>query len=433
MALGGGRFITMNKALPGTYINVITNSTENFGIESGIVAFPFCMSWGKDAAITEITADEFMSKCFEKLGYDATAPEVLPIKEIFTGGATKVLIYNLNSGAKASNTYATAKYKGVRGNDITIRISNNVDDVTKYDVVTIVDSIDRETQIVETAADLVDNEWVVFDKEATLAVTAGSPLTGGTNGSITGTQHTAALAALEQQYFNVLICDSTDATTVALYVAYVKRLRDNMGKDFQLVAYRTEADYEGVINVQTAVSDTGILPSALVYWVAGKSAACAFGKSNTNAKYNGKYSPVCTETQMQLEDAIKAGKFIFHLVGSDVRVLMDINSLVTFTEDKNSIMAKNEVVRVTDYLNNAIANLFNMKYIGNVINNETGRAHLRQDIAAIQDELVNAGAIEYDGAELTVGLGPDKGDVVINDIITVNAAMVRLYMTINVK
>ena len=34
------------------------------------------------------------------------------------------------------------------------------------------------------------------------------------------------------------------------------------------------------------------------------------------------------------------------------------------------------------------------------------------------------------GSDLIVAQGKDKGDVVITDTITVNAAMVRLYMTI---
>lgn len=433
MALGGGKFTTMNKILPGTYFNVITMTSENYGIESGVVAFPYCLSWGKKGAVTEITSEDFATKCFEKLGYDVSAASMLPFREIFKGGATKVLIYNLNNGVKASNTFATAKYEGVRGNDIKIKISNDIDDITKLDVVTIVDNIDRETQIVANASELVDNEWVVFDKTVTLETTAGTPLSGGTNGTVTGSQHLAAQMALEQKFFNVLICDSSDPTTVALYNAYVKRLRDAMGKDFQLVLYNNAADYEGVINVVTAAGDTGVSSPALVYWVGGKSASRSLGKSNTNARYDGELTPVCTETQTQLEAAIEAGKFIFHTVGDDFRVLMDINSLVTFTEEKNSIMAKNEVIRVTDYMNNSIANLFNSKYIGNVINSDTGRAHLRQDIAAILDELANIGAISYEGSDLTVGLGPDKGDVVIEALITINAAMVRLYMTARVQ
>lgn len=433
MALGGGKFTVMNKVLPGTYINVLTTPNERSGLESGIVALPFCLNWGADAAVIEITAADWKKRCWEILGYKNDADALKPIREIFTGGATKVLVYNLNCGAKASNTYATAKFKGTRGNDIKIKIADNVDDNTKYDVTTIVDNVDVDVQTVASAAGLVDNDWVVFDTTATLSVVTATALSGGTNGTITGTQHTAALAALEQKYFNVLVCDSTDATTKALYSNYTERMRDAMGKCFQMIAYSLAADYEGVTNVGTTVSDTGAAASSMVYWVAGKSASCSMGKAITNDEYDGEYEPVCTETQAALEAAIESGVFMFHLVGEETRVLMDINSLVTFTKEKSKLMAKNEIIRTTDYLCNSIADLFNTRYIGKVINSDNGRAHLKQDIASIQDELVQLGVIEYENADLTVALGPDKGDVVITDTITVNAAMVRLYMTIAIN
>lgn len=430
MALGGGRFFTMNKILPGSYINIVTKTNRDYGIETGIVAFPYCLNWGPDKAIINLTIDDWIGKSFEKLGYENDRDELQPLREVFTGGALRVLLYNLNNGAKAACEFATAKYKGTRGNDIKVKIQANVDDEDMFDVTTIVDNIDRDVQTVEEAADLVDNDWVVFDKEATLTISAGTALTGGTNGTITGNDHNGALNALEQEYYNNLICDATDPTTVNLYVNYVKRLRESMGKDFQLVVNNTAADYEGVINVCTSVEETG---GSLVYWVAGKSCSRDFGKSNTNQEYNGEYTPICNLTQSQLEQAAEEGKFVFHNVGDTVRVLLDYNSLVTFTDDKNENMRMNEIIRVTDYLNNAIANIFNLKYIGNVINNDAGRAHLRQDIASIQDELVQKGAIEYDGENLTAELGPKKGDVVVQDLITVNAAMVRLYMTITVQ
>lgn len=433
MALGGGKFTAMNKVLPGTYINFITQMKENYGIDLGIVALPLVLNWGKKADTITMSIDDWIGKCFEKLGYENDAPELLPLKEAFVGGATKILIYNLNNGVKAANEFATAKYEGIRGNDIKIKIATNVDDTSKFNVVTIVDNIDRDIQTVETSAELKGNDWVDWLAGTTLVETAATPLTGGTNGTITGTQHNNALIALEQQYFNVLVCDSTDTTTTNLYVNYTKRLRDAMGKDFQLVCYQRAADYEGVINVCTAVSDEGANVASLVYWIAGRSASRALGKSNTNTEYTGAFTPVCNETQSQLETAIEQGKFIMHRVGETIRVLMDINSLVTFTSEKSSIMAKNEVIRVTDYLNNSIANLFGNKYIGNVTNNADGRAHLKEDIMAIQDDLVMKGAIEYDSKEMTVTEGPDKGDVVIDDPIVVNAAMVRLYMTVHVN
>ena len=433
MALGGGKFTSMTKKLPGTYINVTSEAAYSGGLDSGIVALPFCLSWGPDAAVIEITAADWIAKCWQILGYGPDADELKPIREIFTGGASKVILYNMNCGAKASGSYATAKHKGTRGNSIKIKVAANVDDSTKWDVTTIVDNIDQDVQTVASAAALVSNAWVDFDTTATLATQAATALSGGSDGTVTGTQHSAALAALEQKYFNVLICDSADAATANLYTAYAKRMRDDMGIDFQLVAYNKAADYEGVINVGSTVSDAGAPNAALVYWVAGKCASCGFGKSLTNTAYDGEYTPVCNETQAQLEAAIDAGKFMFHMVGSDYRILMDINSLVTFTQEKSSLMAKNEVVRITDYLNNEIAALFNSRYIGRIINSETGRGHLKQDIASIQDRLVQAGAIEYTNDDLQVTVGPDKGDVVIQDLITVNAAMVRLYMTIAIN
>ena len=429
MALGGGKFTSMTKKLPGAYINVTAEAVYNSALENGIVALPFCLNWGPDAACIELTASEWAARCWDILGYGPDSSELLPIREIFTAGASKVILYNLNCGAKASGTYATAKYKGTRGNSIKIKIAANVDDNTKYDVTTIVDNMDQDVQTVAAASALKSNAWVDFNTTATLATQAATALSGGAN----GTQHTAALAALEQKYFNVLICDSTDSSTVNLYTAYTVRMRDSLGKDYQLVVYNKAADYEGTINVATAVSDTGAANSAMVYWVGGKCAACPLGRSLTNVRYDGEYTPVCTETQAQLEAALDAGKFVFHQVGDDIRILMDINSLVTFTEEKSEMMAKNEIVRVTDYLNNEIAALFDTRYIGNVINSEIGRGHLKQDIESIQDRLVQAGVIDYNTADVTVALGPDKGDVVITDLITVNAAMVRLYMTIAIN
>lgn len=428
MALGGGKFTVMNKVLPGTYINVTSEAAAGLGLQNGIVAIPFCLNWKADAAIIELTAEDWQTDCWNKLGYNPLDNALKQIREIFTAGASKVLIYNLNCGAKAANSYAEALYKGTRGNDIKIKITVNVDDATKFDVSTLVDNTVYDTQTVAAAAGLEDNDWVAFDKTATLVATASSALTGGTNGTVTGTEHSAALAALEQKYFNVLICDAVTAATQNLYIAYTKRMRDDLGKEFQCVVYSNAADYEGVINVVTTVSDGAA--SALVYWVGGKCAACGLGKALTNTRYDGEYTPVCTETQTQLEDAIKAGKFIFHMVGDEVRILLDINSLVTYTDEKSALHSKNEIIRATDWLSNEIANLFNTRYIGKVLNNENGRAHLRQDIAMIQDQLVQIGAIEYDGADLTVAQGSDKGDVIIRDNIVINAVMIRLYMTI---
>lgn len=68
---------------------------------------------------------------------------MLPLREIFTH-ATTVYCYRLGTGAvKPTTPMATAKYGGVRGNDITIVVAANVDDEELWDVTTYVDGRGR--------------------------------------------------------------------------------------------------------------------------------------------------------------------------------------------------------------------------------------------------------------------------------------------------
>lgn len=88
-------------------------------------------------------------------------------------------------------------------------------------------------------------------KETELAVTAGTPLIGGTNGTVDGTAHQAYLDKIESYTYNTMGVVVTDDITKKLYVAFNKRLRDELGIKFQLVIYNLSADYMGVINIKT--------------------------------------------------------------------------------------------------------------------------------------------------------------------------------------
>ena len=58
---------------------------------------------------------------------------MLGLSDLFMGAKT-LYAYRLNGGGeKAANTYATAKYCGVRGNDLTIVIQKNADNAENYD------------------------------------------------------------------------------------------------------------------------------------------------------------------------------------------------------------------------------------------------------------------------------------------------------------
>ena len=234
--------------------------------------------------------------------------------------------------------------------------------------------------------------------------------------------------------FNALGCLSTTDAIKGLYVNFCKRLRDEMGKKFQVVVYNKAADYEGVVNVKNAVTDTGAAGSELVYWVTGVIAGTAVNASALNKKYDGEFAVNVAYTQSQLETAIRSGEFTLHQVGDDVRVLSDINSLVTTSDTKGDIFKDNQTIRVIDQIANDIAVLFNTKYLGVVPNDNAGRISLWADIVQHHQNLQTIRAIEnFTDADVAVAQGETKKAVVVTDAVTVVNAMEKLYMTVTIQ
>lgn len=419
MALGGGTFTSQNKVLPGSYINIKTAGGSVITIgERGTVALPIALSWGKTGVYT-VTAVEFQQNSIGVFGYSYTADEMQELREVFMH-AQKVLVYNLNEGGKAATcTHATAKYAGSRGNALKVVIQKNVDNSDKFDVTLLFDGTKVFQQTVATAAELSDNAFVTWSQTA-LAVTAGMAFTGGTDGTASTGTHQNALNALESYKFDILVC--TDTAQNALYAAYTERLRDQRGIKFQMVGVDVEADYKGIV---TLVSEQ----ANALYWVAGALAGCAVNKSCTNKIYDGELTIATPHTQLELENCILTGKFVFHKVDDEVRVLMDINTHVTFTEENGKLFSKNQVIRATDNRHNDIKRIFNNKYLGNIQNDDDGRASFWGDVVKLTNEYVAMRAFgTYDSKALTVTLGNDIDSVVVKDYVTPIGTMEKLYM-----
>ena len=435
MALGGGTFPTQNKIIPGTYINFVSLAAASASLaDRGIAAIGISADWGDDSSIIEITNSDFQKNSQKLFGYSYDNEKLKGLRDVFKG-ARLVYAYRLNgSGDKATNTFATALYAGIRGNDIKIKIAKNVDDNTKWDVTTLLDNVAVDVQTVAAASNLVANDYVTFKTDATLAATVGTALAGGTNSTVTGTAHQAFLDKIERYSFNVLGCTSTTDAIKTLYINFTERLRDEMGVKFQLVLYNKAADYEGVINVKNAVTDTGAEGSELVYWVTGHEASKPINESALNDIYDGEYTINVNYTQAQLEAAINAGEFTLHQVGDDIRVLMDINSLTTVTSVKGNIFKDNQTIRVIDQIANDIAVLFNTKYLGVVPNDDEGRTSLWGDIVQHHQELQTIRAIEeFSDEDIVIEQGATKKAVVVSDAITVIGTMEKLYMTVTIQ
>ncbi|HBF6413485.1 TPA: phage tail sheath family protein [Clostridioides difficile] len=436
MALGGGTFVTQNKVLPGSYINFVsaTRATSSLS-DRGIVAMPLELDWGIDEEVFQVTSDDFEKYSTKYFGYDYTHEKLKGLRDLFKN-IRLGYFYKLNKGVKASCSIATARCSGIRGNDLKVIVTTNIDDNAKFDVVTLLDNKKVDTQIAKVITELQDNDYVTWKKEATLEATAGLTFTNGTNGeAVTGTEYQAFLDKIESYSFNALGCLATTAEIKSLFVEFTKRMRDKVGAKFQTVLYKkNDADYEGVVSVENKIKDTGLLESSLIYWTTGAIAGCDINKSNTNKRYDGEFDVDVNYTQIQLEEALKTGKFIFHKVGDEVHVLEDINTFVSFTDDKNDDFSSNQSIRVLDQIANDIATLFNDKYQGAVPNDKSGRISFWNDVVKHHEQLQNMRAIEdFKADDVSVEPGSDKKTVVVSDAVKVISAMSKLYMTVSVS
>lgn len=425
--------MSQNKVLPGTYINFVSAARSTSSLSArGVAAMPLELDWGVEGEVLTVTSEQFYKDSRKIFGYDYSAAEMKGLRDLFRNIQTGYF-YKLNQGVKAANTFCTAKYGGSRGNDLKTVIQKNVDDSDNFDVQTLLGDVIVDSQTVGSAAELQDNDFVTWKAEATLAATASTPLTGGTNGeAVTGTEYKNFLDKIESYSFNAVGCLATEKTTCDLFTAWTKRLRDEVGMKFQTVLYRTAADYEGIVSLDNTV--TGDKATSLIYWVTGIIAGCAVNKSNTNLIYDGEFAVDTNYTQSQLESGIQSGKFMLHKVGDSVRVLEDINSLVTYTDEKGKDFASNQTVRVLDQIGNDIAALFNNKYLGNVPNDDAGRISLWNDIVSHHRQLESIRAIEnFEADDVTVSAGETKKSVVVSDAVTPISAMTQLYMTVVVE
>lgn len=344
--LGGGIYVTQNKTLPGSYINVVNASSADATVgERGVVAIGLKIATATAGQIITLTKADFTTKCSELLGVEYTDASVAPLREIFCH-ASKVYLY-----------------------------------------------------VVSTTV----NEDM--------------------------------LNALESYDFNILCyTPGMGDEMAAQFISKVKSWRDELGKKCQVVVYQMDdSDHEGVINVvsePTTSKEIGVLCP----WVAGAMAGCAINESCTNMLYDGEYTIKTAKTQAELEECIANGQIAFHNVYGEVRLLEDINSLVTTTADKGEDFKSNQTIRVIDQIANDIAKLFNTKYLGKIPNNASGRVSLWGDIVKHHRELEAVQAIEnFDATLLTVEQGATKKSVVVNDVITVVNAMAQLYMTLVVQ
>lgn len=429
--MNGGTFTPgVEKERAGIYFRFTSAARDRLlAGERGTAALPFVLGWGPSKEFVEITKEEDIKK---KLGLEPSDPSLLLLREAMKRAKT-IKIFRVNEGTKASGEIggdvdakvtATAKYGGKKGNDITIRVSENVLDPEKKDVITFFANNAVSRQTVKDGKDLENNDWVDFSGEGDLSLSAGVKLTGGNDVEPTNLDYTEFLAAAELEYFDTigLPVDGEDTEELkATFASFIKRVRDEQGVKITGVIPNYAGDFEGIINVTNGatLAERQLTEAETVPWVTGASSSATVNQSLTFVEYEGAIGVYPEFDNDEIIDRLGKGQFMLTYDPRDksVSVEKDINSLVTFTTEKNSKFSKNKLIRIIDAINNDVTRelkrtIKELKNSGRDIPvNDDGKQIVQTLVTVYMNELQDGGAIQnFNSTEDIVIDTNDDGD-----------------------
>lgn len=442
----GGIWTSQNKVLPGVYIRFKTGTALGLTVgERGVVTICEPMSWGPVAQVTPVTLTTDVTPI---TGYDITAPQNRFLQEMFKGtnrtsAPTTILLYRPTASGSAQakvttgELTATAVYPGARGNDISVVITELTEPESTFTVSTVVDGAIVDQQTAAQISELVANDWVTFSGTGALAATTGAALTGGADGTVESAAYSAYLSTIEPYKFDIMVYDGSDSTVQTALLSFIERVNENNGQYCQLVASGlSNPDSRYVININSPVTlsdGTELTPQQVTWWAGGASAGALYNQSLTYAQYPGAVSTTM-QTVDQFTQAVQAGNFVLFAENGVVKVMQDINSLTTYTEDIGQVYSKNRVMRLCNTIANDIFQQFSESFIGVVNNNEQGRARFQAAIVGYLQEIQdNQGIQNFTSDDVEVLAGSAIDAIVVNVAIQAVDSVEKIYMTIEVS
>lgn len=477
--MAGGVWKKQDKVLPGAYINVVSKGQPIVNETEKGVVFTIMqnLKWGKNGVIEVDARSNFISL----FGLPIDSPELTALRNILIK-AKKVYVFNFNGGNKAQAqsdvlpwTFEAA-CSGSRGNDLKVSAMPDPSNVGKYIVQTFFGTVQVDKQVVTSASELLANDYFVptiidsakdddgFEMLSALTTPVLISFENGTDASA-GSQVDALIEAIETYEFNVLTAAGQDASAGIhqLLAQTVIRLRDEHGRKIQAVvpestaansftvgqsevggqdaigtsgdAGAVEYDHEGVIVVANGVrlKDGTVLSATMAAaFMAGASSAAEANQSLTYMEFPNAIDAVPRYNEEVQVAKVKSGVMCFISSRDSVKILSDINSLVTFTEEKNQEFSKNRVLRVLDDIANNTRETWEDNFIGKITNNATGRDLFKANRADYLSRLQAIEAItNFDpSADIVVEEGATKDSVVATIVVQPTDAMEKLYMTV---
>jgi hypothetical protein len=275
--------------LAGAYFNWEAQASEIPAPSIGsAVAIPFVSDWGPSNTVVPLLSQDRARAVFG----DSDTAGTRALYRLFKGegwggrgGAGLALAYRMvgTGGAKATKTLSnttpavamtfTARYDGTRGNNLRLTVQAGAAAGTKDLIVLegtrVLERFNHpQTNLASLAADVnALSGWVtatVTLDGVALADIASTALVGGNDGStLTGTDWTAAMTALEAQRFSIFVpFDLTDPTIRTSVLAWQKAMNDRGQRCMTVLGAATADTMTTAVTTAKSINDPNVVYAA---------------------------------------------------------------------------------------------------------------------------------------------------------------------------
>lgn len=451
------------KVRPGAYFNIQKKGVEDTSVSvSGTVAVLFKSDFGPLGEVRKIGLDE------DYAGIYGTGMTTTVIKEAIAGGAETIIACRVGSGGTAASVElkddgetpatavtVTAKYPGAKEFSVTVK-AKLTDDTKKeciiYSGTTVIESVTFAAGEGEaTALTTAINKTKTFTAEvatgkdtAIVANVSQKEFTAGENPTATANDYATALGLIEAYDFNVLCCDTTSNAVHFLIQSFVDRIEEAGQFVMAVIAESHTVDLATRMQRAAAYNDEKII-YVLNGWmreagatidhyraaarIAGMIAASPSNTSLTHTVVSNIRELLEPLTNTQIIEAEQSGCLVLSY-NSNNQVWIDsaINTLVTSGEKQDAGWKKIRRTKTRFELMrrmNALAD----SLIGQIDNDENGRATVVSQLQTIADAMVDEDKLEVCKVTESKTYAPE-GDSAWFDIDVVDKdSMEHIYLT----
>jgi hypothetical protein len=223
---------------------------------------------------------------------------------------------------------------------------------------------------------------------------------------------------------------------------FVQRMRDENGLYVQVSMSTEEANHEAVNNIDKRhegatdpFTNERYSMDELALMHASMTAGADIITSLTNTPLPIQFSLDVVLENDEILEGLASGRVMFSTRGNGIlKIEQDINSLHTFTPQKNREFRKNNILRKLDEIGITVRQTWEDFFMGNTFNDDIDRGLYKKQIHMYFKTLQGMRAIQnHDISNLDIREGNEPDAVAMTVIVQPTDAMERMFLTVNVS